>query len=144
MDDGPSELSVKKSPNKAPGIVIDGIPLAITGRRLKVASLASESWVEGRSDEEYAMIVRKLKAAGAAADIFMFSQRVPYVKPRFGYPLRWDNVAAIPLTTYDDWLRSVSTDMRKDLKRAVSRGVITKVVELNDELVRGIIEIHNE
>jgi len=53
-------------------------------------------------------------------------------------------VAAIPLTTYDHWLKSLSQDSRRNVKLAEKRGVKVHVVPFDDALLRGIKEINDE
>ena len=140
----PKSGTTPETHNFAHRIDVNGIPLEITRHWLRIARLVSETWIEERTEEEYVALIGSLRALKTGVDIFTFSQKIPRVKPRFRYPVKWENAAAIPLTTYQDWLGSLSTEMRKDLKRAVNRGVVTKIVELDDELVTGIIAVHDE
>jgi len=58
--------------------------------------------------------------------------------------MKWDNMAAIPITSYEEWLGSVSTDMRKDLKRGEKRGLVVRELEFSDEMIRGVVDINND
>jgi hypothetical protein len=109
-----------------------------------MAVIQDEDWLEGQVVGDPELFVAKLKECKLKADIFTFGQKIPNTKPRYKYHMEWDNVAAIPITGFQDWWGRVSTDMRKDVNRAKKREVIVKVVEFNDELVKGIIGIHND
>ncbi|MCX6827604.1 MAG: hypothetical protein NTV06_10140, partial [candidate division Zixibacteria bacterium] len=63
---------------------------------------------------------------------------------RYSYRFEWDNVAAIPITSYQDWWRRLTSDRRKDVKRAEKQGIVVKRVGLDDELINGIVEINND
>jgi hypothetical protein len=54
------------------------------------------------------------------------------------------NVAAIPLRDFASWWNGVPQETRKNVRRAERRGVAIRDVELDDDLVRGIVEIVNE
>ncbi len=60
--------------------------------------------------------------------------------------MEWDNVAAIPLAGgFKDWWENrLPQEARKNARRAAKRGVTTQLVELTDDVVRGIMEINNE
>ena len=59
--------------------------------------------------------------------------------------MEWDNVAAIPLTSYQHWLEEqITGNMRKILRRSSRRGISVGQVDFTDEFVRGVVEIYNE
>ena len=86
-----------------------------------------------------------MKTKGINADIFTFMQRLPESKPKFSYFMEWDNVAAIPVTTYDNWLKNqVAKNSRKKINYAERQGVELRQCEFNDDFVKGILEIYHE
>lgn len=123
---------------------IDGWDIVVNGRWLRTASIFDEDWQDQPILVDPAVFAGKIKASGLNADIFTLAQRIPDWKPRYRYRYEWDNVAAIPITTYDDWWRRLSSDRRKDVKRAEKQGIVVKRVGLDDELVKGIVEINND
>ncbi len=125
-------------------IQIDGRDIVVRGTWLRTASIFDEDWLDQPMAADPAVFAGAIKASGLDADIFTFAQRIPDWKPRYRYRFEWDNVAAIPITTYDDWWRRLSSDRRKDVKRAEKQGIVVKTVGLDDELVRGIVEINND
>ncbi len=114
------------------------------GRWLRIGSFSGEDWQEALTIEDPGYFVAALKNSRVEADLFTFAQKIPDIKPRYPYHMEMDNVAAIPIFTYQDWWTQLSTDARKDVKRAAKRGVVVKAVDFDDNLVRGIIEMHDE
>jgi len=138
------ELKVRNKKKKIPAIKIGNFIITSIGKILKKASIYKEDWHAFFLNNSIDEILAGIKKSDLKADIFVFGQKVPDVVPYLKYHYEWDNIAAIPITTYQDWLSSLSSDARKDLKRAVRMGVMTKIVDFSDELVLGIMEIHNE
>jgi hypothetical protein len=109
---------------------------------MKIAQL-KEEWDADVDDPE--TIVNELKSNKVDADIFTFMQRLPYSKPKFGYHMEWDNVAAIPITTYDKWFKKqLHENPRKKIRKAQKLGTIVKKAIFDDEFINGIKDIYNE
>lgn len=139
------EIKVRKGTIKVPSIRINNKTVVVTGKAIKMATVHDEEWLEGQGVDEPEMFIAKMKEANLKADIFTFTQKIPDIVPRYQYHLEWDNVAAIPIISFKDWWeKRLPQVTRKSIRRGGKRGVIAKVVEFNDELVRGIIEIHND
>ena len=138
------ELRVGRKKKDVPAIKIGDIIVIFVGKIIKKALIYDEDWNIFSLNESINLIINEIKKSHLKADIFTFAQKIPNVRPYFKYHNEWDNVAAIPITSYQDWLSSLSSDARKDLKRAERMGVITKTVDFSDELVSEIIKIHNE
>jgi hypothetical protein len=146
MAEGKMEISIKGKWVSVPTIEIGGASLVVSGKGVRIAEIHDEDWIEGEV-EDPEVYIRALKgkvSPALRADIFTFTQKLPNTEPRFSYPFEWDNVAAIGLTTLDDWLKGISSDTRRNVKTAAKRGVVTRVTPLDERLVRGIIEINNE
>jgi hypothetical protein len=142
--DNDFEIKVKGKTIKVPSVRIHDKTVVVTGKWIRIAAVHDEDWLKGQVIDDPERFIDNLKEASLSADVFTFAQKVPDTKPRYKYHMDWDNVAAIPITSYSDWWEHVSTDMRKDVKRADKREVVVKVAEFDDELVRGIMEIHND
>ena len=130
-----------------PALEVNGHTVVVTGRWLKIAFIHDEDWMEEdlRDPESCVNRLKERNSEGLRADIFTVAQRLPDVTPRYAYPMEWESLAVIRLSTYEAWwANGLSGDARKDVRRAVKRGVITRVTPFDDDLVRGIVEIHNE
>jgi hypothetical protein len=125
-------------------VCINGTTVVSTGRWMRVARIRDEELVEGEPIRDPRAFVSDLKTSGLGADIFTFAQKLPNTSPLYSYPFEWDNVAVIPITSYQLWWKSLSDSVQRAVKKAAKTGVIVKEIEFDDELVRGIQEIYNE
>lgn len=144
--DSQSQIHHKGRDFVVPATVVHGLTVVTKGRWLKVAAVREEELLEGHTVEDPELFVQQLLKSGLHADLFTFTQRLPYPAPRFsGFHVEWWNAAAIPVTTYDDWLKNrAEYSVRKGVNRAKKLGVTVDVVEFSDDLVRGIARIYNE
>ena len=146
MADGQTEISVKGTWVKVPVLQINGTTIVVQGSWLKIASIHDEMWLEMGLEDPAACVKRlkEYKSRGPHADIFTFSQKPPAMTPKYAYPMEWDSIAAIPLTTFKEWWDKLPQEGRKNVRRSQKRDVIVKVKGLDDDLIRGIMEINND
>jgi hypothetical protein len=79
------------------------------------------------------------------ADLFTFLQKLPETSPQHSYPFELDNLAVLPISTFDHWwTRQVDTKTRNMVRRAEKKGASVREVTFDADLVRGIWEIYNE
>jgi hypothetical protein len=89
--------------------------------------------------------VAALRAAGTRVDLLTFLQPLPESKPLYDYPMEWDNFAALPVSTFDQWWNEqIGFKARNKAKQAEKRGVELREVAFGEPLVEGIWEIYNE
>ena len=139
------EIRIKGRPVRVPCAHIDGLTVVATGRWFKMAVLQDEELLEGETVSDPASFVKKLKGSGLRCDIFTFAENVLDVSPRHGHHLEWDNWAVIPITTYSAWFENrVDAGARRAVRKAAKAGVEVRVAELDDEFVKGIVNINNE
>lgn len=123
-------------------MIVDHKEIKVTGKLIRRCEL-KEDWDEDIEDPKG--FIRILKSSGIKADIFTFMQRLPESRPKYNYYMEWDSIAAIPITTYDNWLKKqVVQNSRKKIGLAQRKGVTTKLLDFGDELVNGILEIYHE
>jgi len=116
--------------------------IIISGGLITVASLAPECY-EAMTDPE--AFIQQLKITGINADIFSFRQRLPEIEPKYNYYMEWESIAACRIKSYEDWLNNqVEKGTRKNVNKALKKGVITKLVHFDDNLIRGIMNIYDE
>ena len=78
-------------------------------------------------------------------DLFTFIQRLPATTPEYNYPMEWDNVAAMPISTFEHWwTRQIDGKTRNMVRRSEKKGLVIREVTFDDALVKGIWEIYNE
>ena len=121
---------------------INNLEISIRGRLIKIA-FSRDEWYQVIEDPE--SLIAQLREAKVNANIFTFMQRLPETKPKYNYYMEWDNVAAIPINSFDYWwTRQIPKQVRTKVKKAEKSRVVVKVVDLNDELLKGIMSIYNE
>ena len=120
---------------------IEGQYLIIAGKNLKIASLREE-WDEDIINPS--LIIENLKQNGIGVDLFTFVQRLPDTKPMHDYKMEWDNIVAIPVISFENWWKNVKRETRKCLRKAEKSGVTVRIVDFDDELLRGIKDIYDE
>jgi len=121
---------------------ICGKDVQIAGALVRTARLAADGY-EFLADPQAA--IADLRSSGARIDLFTFMQKLPETTPHYAYPMEWDNVAALPVSTYEQWwTRQINNKTRNIVRRAESKGVTAREAPFDDALVRGITEIYNE
>lgn len=116
--------------------------IELMGRLLRTAQIRRE-WDVDVDDPE--AIVKSIRAGGIRADLFTFMQRLPHSEPRFPYRMELDNIAAIPISTYDEWwTNQVNRRVRLKVKKSIREGIRVVKIEFTDDFVRGIMDIYNE
>jgi hypothetical protein len=142
---GDSELEIKGRRVVVPSTKIDDRSIVTTGKWLKIAAVRHEELVEGPVLASPELFILKLKKTGLKADLLTFAQKLPETTPIYSYFKEWENVAAIPVTTYERWWKeSAEYSIRKAVNKAKKLGVVVRVVEFSDEFVRATCPIYNE
>lgn len=145
MDIESSVIRVKGRSTRVPSVRIEERTVIVTGTWLKTAALQDENYVEGEPVPNPERFISILKNWDARPDILTFVQKITDPEPRFRYFLEWHNFAAIPITTYQNWLKSqIKEDVRKSLKRATREGLIVKATPCDDAFLRGAKGIYDE
>jgi len=120
-----------------------GRQIKVTGRLLRIARLDADKFHFLEGDPE--LLLNGLRSYDARIDLFTFMQRLPDTAPKFTYPMEWDNFAAIPVSTFDNWwTKQIGFKARNKAKQAEKKGVVIREIPFSDELVQGIWEIYNE
>src|SRR3974390_3457421 len=123
-------------------MIVCGEDLKLDGRVVRTVSLAAEGFEFLERPEEVLADLRKSRRGG---DIFTFIQRLPDTTPRYGYRMEWDNVAALPISTFDTWWNhQIDGKTRNMVRRAEKKGISIREVPFGESLVRGIKNIYDE
>src|SRR5215472_13660048 len=140
------ETSVKGAWRRVPALNINGTTIVVKGKWLKISFVHDEEWLKSDLEDPAAIIqgLRKGRGNILSADIFTFSQRLPATAPQYAYPLEWDSIAAIPIKSYKDWWDKLPQETRKNVRRSQKRGVVVRVKELNDDLIRDIVKLTSD
>ena len=140
------ETSIKGKWNKAVALAVNGTDVIVRGRWIKVAAIHNEQWLDIQIEdpEQWVEKLKENRLQDLRADIFTFSQKPPFTLPKFQYPMEWESLAAISISTFDDWWTKLPQEGRKNVRRSEKRGVVVKVKGLDDDLVRDIIAVNND
>jgi hypothetical protein len=143
---GPIEISVKGKWTTVRALRLGKKAIITRGKACRIALIHDEAWMETEL-EDPDVCVRELKVQGRdglRADIFTFAPRVPGARPQFHYLMEWDSIAAACTTSFKQWWEKLPQESRKNVRRSQKRGVTITVQRFDDELVRGIADVHNE
>ena len=123
-------------------VEVAGREIRINGGRLRVAKLEADFYHFLSDPEPVIAGLRKLRNR---PDLFTFLQGAADATPRFKFPMEWDNMAIIRVSTFEHWWNhQISSVPRNRMKQAAKKGVVIREVPFSEELVRGIRNIYNE
>jgi hypothetical protein len=89
--------------------------------------------------------IAALKKSRTRVDLFTFTQKLTDLTPRFDYPMEWDNLAVLPVTTFDHWFKNqIDFKARNKARKAGKAGVEVKEVQFDDAFIEGICGVYNE
>jgi len=121
---------------------ICGKELRIDGRLIRIGFIDGEGY-QFLEDPEAAL--QSLRSSGVRIDLFTFIQRLSENPPMLNYLMEWDNMAALRVSSFDDWMtKQIDFKVRNKVRKATKNGVIVQEVPFDDAYVRGIHAIYNE
>jgi hypothetical protein len=89
--------------------------------------------------------IAALRRSNTRADLFTFLQKLPETSPRYPFPFEWENLAVLPISTFDYWWsQQIGFKARNKAKQAQKKGIQIREVPFDDALVHGIWQIYNE
>ena len=121
---------------------VAGKTLLITGAVLKTARLKSENYVQL---EDSAAFIEELSKSGVRTDIFSLLGDVNDPVPTASFYHENEQVAALPITTYDEWFSMrLHNKPRNMIRKALKSGVEVRLEEFTDSLLEGVKGIYDE
>ena len=116
--------------------------MKVQGRVVRIARLDGDKYTFPDDPEA---IIEGLRKSKKRADIFTFMQRVSETAPKYSYPMEYDNLAVLPVSTFDHWWNhQIRSYPRNRARQAEKKGVTFREVPFGEELIRGICGIYNE
>jgi hypothetical protein len=116
--------------------------VVLDGRFIRVARPEGDKY-ESLTDP--ASVMGALRSCSLRVDLFTFMQVLPDTTPLYRYAMEWDNLAALPVMSYDHWFtKQVDRKVRNIVRKAEKAGVTVREVPFDDTLVQGISNIYNE
>lgn len=141
-----AEISVRGRWTSVPALDVRGNKLVVRGKRLKQAVVLDEEWLDSEVyDPELCVQALKDQTSGCLrADIFTFTQKPPHSTPQYAYPFEWESVAVVSTVSFKDWWERLPQETRKNVRRSQKRGVTVRACRLDDELVKGLVDLNND
>jgi len=119
-----------------------GKEIRVEGRLLRIARLEADKY---QFLDDPNAVLEGLRRCGTRIDLFTFMQKLPETSRRYAYPMEWDNLAALPVTTFDHWwTQQIGFKARNKAKQAEKKGVVIREVPFDGTLVKGVWKIYNE
>ena len=119
-----------------------GQEIRIRGSLVRIAGLSADTF-EFVDDPE--ATVNAMRKSGDRIDLFTFMQRLPDTSPKYAYPMEWDNLAVLPVSTFDHWwTKQINDKTRNMARRAGKKGVTILEVPIDEAFIRGVWTIYNE
>ena len=119
-----------------------GKELRTRGKLVRIGFIDGEGY-QFLEDPEAAL--GALRKSGARIDLFTFIQKLSDTSPKYSYPMEWDNMAALPVATFENWLKhQVDFKVRNKVRKAAKNGVVAREAPFDDAYVQGIHAIYNE
>jgi hypothetical protein len=137
------ETLVKGQSAKIECVEIAGQIYALHKTAVTVLGLEDE-WYEDVRDPE-SVIETLVHNPKIRPDIFTFWQRFPEVEPRYSFYTEWEDLAVLPIQSYDHWWNhQIKSRVRSLIRKTEKEGVEVRQVDYDDDFVRGMTSIFNE
>ena len=112
------------------------------GKLIRIAYLDGEGY---QFMEDPQMVLEAIRYSRPRPDLFTFIQKLSETSPKYSYPMESDNMAVLPVSTFDHWMANqINFKVRNKVRKAIKNGVVTREVPFDDALIRGIHVIYNE
>jgi hypothetical protein len=119
-----------------------GRDIRIRGRFIRIARLDGDKYT---FPDDPAVMIEGLRKCGTRIDLFTFLQKLPETSPKYDYPMEWDNLAVLPVSTFDHWwTQQIRSFPRNRARQAEKKGVVIREMQVDEALFKGIVEIYNE
>lgn len=123
-------------------IVINGRDFVINKSMLRTISLRNDI-IDDIGDP--AVVLHTIHDSHLPADLLVFPQRLDDPSPRYPYHMEWDNLAAVKISTYEEWLKKqIHQNARNKIRKADKSGVIVRAESLSTQVIQGMVDIFNE
>src|SRR5262245_5216279 len=108
------DITVRGRTRRVPAACVDGRLVTVSGRRLRVAALKDQEWLEAGRVDDVPGFVRDLRASGLKADILSFGGALGEDSRAAGALREADNVAVIDTSDFKGWWDGLPQEARKN------------------------------
>jgi hypothetical protein len=124
------------------GLRFEKRDLVVAGRLCRVARMDADDYKFLQDPES---VIAALRESKVKADVFTFLEKLPETSVKYPYPYEMDNLAVLPITTFDNWwMKQIGFKARNKAKQAEKKGLTIREVPFDENLSKGIWEIYNE
>jgi hypothetical protein len=140
------EIAIKGKWITVPALEVNGKNIVVGGKWIRIARVEAEEWLESELEDPQrcVQVLKQQRSADLQADILSFAQKPPDIHRKYQFPVEWDSVAAVCLTSFQDWWDGLPQETRKNVRRAQKRGVVVQVRTLDDALIRDLQILNND
>jgi hypothetical protein len=119
-----------------------GREIRVGGGLVRIARLDGDKY---KFLDDPGPVVEGLRKSQERVDIFTFMQKLPDTVPKYNYPMEWDNLAVLGISTFDEWwMNRLGFKARNKAKQAGKKGVTVRESPFDEAFAQGIWEIYNE
>ncbi len=137
------ETLVKGQPAHIRCVDLLGKTFTLQGGLLTTVSLEDE-WFDD-IDDPAAMSAALKQSLRRTPDLFTCWQRLPDLQARDGLHTEWEDIAVLPIHSYEEWWNTqIKSRVRSQIRKAEKEGLVVKEVPYDDEFVKGMTAIFNE
>ena len=134
---------VKGQPAQIRCVELQGHTFVVEGGPITQVALEDE-WFEDVEDPQ-AIVEALRQRLDRTPDLLTFWQRMPDVEPRHRYHTEWEEIAVLPIQSYEHWWKNqIKSRVRNQIRKAEKDGLVVKEVPYDDDFVRGMTAIFNE
>lgn len=137
------ETLVKGKPTSVECVEINGQTYVVSRGPLTMLSL-QEEWYDDVRDPR-AVIEALNNSDDFKPDIFTFWQRLPDLDPKHAFHMEWEEIAVLPVSSYEHWFNhQIKSRTRGLVRKAEKEGITVRETAYDDEFVLGMTAIFNE
>ncbi len=140
------EVAIKGKWLTVPALEINGKDIIVRGKWIRIARVEAEEWLESELEDpqQCVEVLKQRRSGDLRADILSFTQKLPAIRPKYQYPMEWESIAAVRLTSFKEWWEGLPQETRKNVRRAQKRGVVVQVKSVDDDLIRDLQILNND
>lgn len=137
------EVLVKGVPTEIRCLEASGHTLSVSGVFPRVVSVEDTWYEEIRNPHE--LMVGLKTSVGLEADLLEFWNPMPESGPIHDLPFEREEIAVLPITSYDDWWNHrIKSRTRNLIRKAEKQGLVVRETGFDDEFVQGMASVFNE
>jgi hypothetical protein len=134
---------VNGRPTSIECVRIDNQEYLLEGRAPRIARLEDEWFEDLRNPVRASEQLRELPSG--RPDLLTFWQRLPEVDRLHDYHCEWEDLAVLPVETYDRWWnQQIKSRVRNQIRKSQKEGLIVRESAYDEAFVAGMTAIFNE